>query len=72
MAMRACVLSYIQFFGTSWTEGRQAPLSMGLYLLRTLGVGLPFPPPEDLPNTGIKPASPALLDSLALSQHLLN
>ena len=30
--------------------------------------GLPFPPPGDLPNPGIKPLSPALLvDSLPLS-----
>ena len=29
---------------------------------------LPFPPPGDLPNTGIEPVSPALqADSLALS-----
>ena len=31
--------------------------------------GLPCPPPEDLPDSGIKPASPALqADSLPLSQ----
>jgi len=30
--------------------------------------GLPFPSPEDLPNPGIKPGSPALLeDSLLIS-----
>ena len=30
--------------------------------------GLPFPPPEDLPDPGIKPTSPALqADSLPLS-----
>ena len=32
----------------------QAPLSMGYWS------GLPFPSPEDLPNPGIKPVSPAL------------
>jgi len=30
--------------------------------------GLPFPPPEDLPNLGVKPGYPALqVDSLPLS-----
>ena len=53
--------------GTPWTVAHQAPLSMGPsrqeYWSR-----LPLPPPGDLPDPGIKPASPALqVDSLPLS-----
>ena len=36
-----------------------APLSMG-FPRQEYWNGLPFPPPEDLPNPGVKPASPAL------------
>ena len=36
----------------------QAPLSMG-FLRQEYWDGLPFPPPGDLPDTGIKPESPA-------------
>ena len=44
---------------TPWAGARQAPLSLEW---------LPFPPPRDVPNPGIKPASPALrADSLPLS-----
>ena len=46
------------------TRARQAPLSMG-FSRQEYWSGLPFPPPGDLPNTGIKPASlmsPALAD----------
>ena len=42
----------------------QAPLSMGLSR-QEYWSGLPFPPPGDLPDAGIKPRSPALqVDSL--------
>ena len=52
---------------TPWTVAPQAPLSMGIsrqeYWSR-----LPWPPPGDLPNPGIKPESPALwADSFLLS-----
>ena len=30
------------------------------FLGKLTGAGLPFPPPEDLPNPGVKPASPVL------------
>ena len=60
----ACVLSHVEFFVTLWTIGHQAPLSMG-FPRQEYWSGLPFPPPGDLPNPGIKPGSPALqLDSL--------
>ena len=47
-----------------WTVACQAPLSMGFSRWEYWN-GLPFPSPEDLPNPGIKPGSPALqADSL--------
>ena len=49
---------------TPWTIACQAPLSMG-FSRQKYWSGLPFPPPEDLPNPGIEPRSPALqADSL--------
>ena len=52
---------------TLWTVARQAPLSMG-FSRQEYWSELPCPPPEDLPDPGIKPASPALQEaSLALS-----
>ena len=63
ISMHACVLSHashVRLFVTSWTVARQAPLSMGFSRQEYWG-GLPCPPPGDLPNPGIKPASPASL-----------
>ena len=61
----------IQLFATPWTVAHQAPLSMG-FPRQEYWSGLPFPPPEDLPDLGIKTASlmsPSLqVDSLPLSQ----
>ena len=49
---------------TSWSAASQAPLSMGFSRLEYWS-GLPFPPPGDLANPGIKPRSPELqADSL--------
>ena len=52
---------------TPWTVARQAPLSME-FSKQEYWSGLPFPPPGDLLNSGIEPASlaaPALqVDSL--------
>ena len=49
---------------TTWTAARQAPLSMGVSRQESWS-GLPFPSPEDLPDPGIEPGSPALqADSL--------
>ena len=45
---------------TSWTVAHQAPLSMGFFR-QEYWSGLPFPPPDDLPDPGIKPTSPASL-----------
>ena len=52
-------LSRIRLFATPWTVARHAPLSMG-FPRQAYWSGLPFPPPADLPNPGIEPASPAL------------
>ena len=55
----ACVLSrfsHVRLFVTLWTVAHQAPLSMGLSW-QEYQSGLPFPPPGDLPNPGIKSAS---------------
>ena len=41
-----------------WTITHQAPLSMGSSRQECWSE-LPFPPPEDLPDPGIEPASPA-------------
>ena len=53
-----------------WTVACQAPLSMG-FPRQEYWSGLPFPPPGDLPNPGIKPESPvssaSQADSVPLS-----
>ena len=41
---------------TLWTVAGQDPLSMGLPRQEYCS-GLPFPPPGDLPDPGIKPVS---------------
>ena len=46
---------------TPWTAACQATLSMG-FSRQKYWSGLPFPPPGDLPNPGIKPKFPALLE----------
>ena len=40
-----------------WTVSCQAPLSMG-FSRQEYWSGLSFPPPRDLPSSGIKPTSP--------------
>ena len=70
--MHACtrdqLLSHV--FATPWTVAHQAPLSMGFSRQEYLS-GLPCSPPGDLPDSGIKPVSPASpalqADSLPLS-----
>ena len=46
-------------FATPWTVVHQAPLSME-FPRQEYWSGWPFPSPEDLPNPGIEPTSPAL------------
>ena len=56
--------SVVSNSATPRTVARQAPLSMG-FSRQEYWSGLPVPSPEDLPNPGIKPGSPALqADSL--------
>ena len=55
----------VQLFATPWTVVHQAPLSMG-FSRQEHWCGLPFPSPEDLPNPGIKPRSPALQEDYLL------
>ena len=52
-------LSCAQLFVTPWSVVRQAPLSMG-FPRQEYRSGLPFPPPGDFPNLGIKLISLAL------------
>ena len=54
--------SRVRLFVTLWTVAHQAPLSME-FSRQGFWNGLPFPSPEDLPNSRIKPtslSSPAL------------
>ena len=52
-------LSRVRLFATPWTVAYQAPPPMG-FSRQEYWSGLPFPPPGDLPNPGIKPGSPVL------------
>ena len=62
---RACMLSCfscVQLSAAPWTTARQAPLSMGFSRQESWS-GLLLPPPGDLLDPGVKPAtlmSPAL------------
>ena len=49
----------------------QAPLSMG-FSRQEYWSGLPFLPPEDFPDTGIEPTSPAMAGYSLLLSHLEN
>ena len=50
--------SRVQLYVAPWTVAHQAPLSMR-FPRQEYWNGLPFPPPEDFPNLGIKPTSTA-------------
>ena len=51
-------------FVTPWTLARHTPLSME-FSRQEYWSGMPFPSPEDLPDSGVEPSSPALwADSL--------
>ena len=58
MKLKVKSLSCVQLFATPWTVGYDAPPSMG-FSSQEYWSGLPFPSPEDLPDPGIKPRSPA-------------
>ena len=57
MCVLVWVLIHVRLFSTPWTH--PAPLCVGIFR-QEYWIGLPFPPPGDLPNPGIEPASPAL------------
>ena len=59
--------SCVWLFVILWTITRQAPLSME-FSRQEYWSGLPFPPPEDLPDQEIKPVS---LTSPALAEGFL-
>ena len=70
VCMHAKLLSRLRLFLTLWTVAHQAPLSME-FSRPAFWSRLPCRPPGDLPNPGIKPASPVAPalqgDSLQLS-----
>ena len=52
-----CVCAQLCVFETPRTVAHQAPLSMG-FPRQEYWTGLPFPPPGDFPDPGLKPTSP--------------
>ena len=52
------LLSHVRFFATPWTVAHQALLSIG-FPKQEYWSGLPFPPPGNPPDPGIKPTLPA-------------
>ena len=54
------LLSPVRLFATPWSVARQASLSLG-FPRQEYWSGVPFPPPGDLPDPGIEPASHVLL-----------
>ena len=61
------LLSHVRLFATPCTIAHQAPLSM-TFPRQEYWIELPFPSPGDLPDPGIKPAFPALVDRLFTSE----
>ena len=57
------MLSCVWFFCDTWT---QLARLLCLFLRQEYWNGLLFPPPGDLPNPGIKPASPSLAGKASL------
>ena len=55
VCMRTCTHTPAEL----WSVAHLAPLSMG-FTRQEYWSGLPFPPPGDLPNPGIKPTYPVL------------
>ena len=61
LLIHECMLCHLVMSDSAapWTVACQPPLSMG-FSRQEYSSWLPFPPPEDRPNPGIKPVSPAL------------
>ena len=80
MCMPSCVHTHVCMhaelpqscltLATLWTVAHQAPLSWG-FSRQEYWSGLPFPPPGELPESGIQPSTPVSptlqADSLPLS-----
>ena len=54
-----CVPSHVRLFVTPWTIACQAPLPME-FSSQKYWSGLSFPPPGDVPDSGIEPMSLSL------------
>ena len=57
----------VRLFSIPWTIAHQVPLSMELPRQESWN-GLPFPSAGDLPESGIKPASPALAGGFFITE----
>ena len=60
-------LSCVWLFATPWTVAYKPPPSMG-FSRQEYWSGLPFPSPRDLPDSGIRPGSPALQTYALISE----
>ena len=73
--MKVKPLSRVRLFATPWTAASHVPPSMG-FSRQEYWIGLPFPSPGDLPESGIEPESPALqvdaLPSKPPGKHIVN
>ena len=67
--MKVKLLSRVRLFVTPWTVAHQVPLFLG-FSWQEYWNGLPFPPTGDIPDPGIKPASPTLQADSSLAQPL--
>ena len=65
--MKVLVPQAVQLFSIPWTVGYQIPLSME-FSRQEHWSGLPFPSPGDLPDPGIEPKPPMLLEK-AMATH---
>ena len=61
------LVAYPCLFATQWSGACQAPLSIE-FPREKYWSGLPFSPPEDLPDPGVEPRSPALKVDATLSE----
>ena len=58
-ALEVKLLSPVRLLATPWPIAYHTPPSMGFSRQESWN-GLPFPSPEDFPDSGIEPGSPAL------------
>ena len=65
--MFARLLSCVQLFAIPWTVAHQTPPSVG-FSRQEYWSGLTFPSLGDFPNSGIEPASPALVGEFFITE----